>query len=207
MGSKSILMSSVAGALVAGIALIASSAAIAASPSSANEQGGTYSRSDWPHWLDDDSDCQNTRAETLINYSKVVVTFRRTKGCIVDLGEWYDPYSGHTFNKASDLDIDKIVALEWAHRHGGADWPTSKKAQFANDPVNLQPVSLSLNRQKGSKGPTEWLPPNQQYRCQYVARFAAVVRQYGLQFSTSDAQAVRQMLTTCGYGESGFMPS
>merc|ERR1712193_325114 len=65
-----------------------------------------YNRKMWRHWVDDDGDCQNTRAEILIRDSITEVFFNKKKGCVVKLGLWIDPYSGQFFSKASKLDID-----------------------------------------------------------------------------------------------------
>jgi hypothetical protein len=77
-----------------------------------------YDRSDWPHWLDSDKDCQNTRHEILIQTSTKAVSFKSDKKCNVLNGEWYDPYSGDTFIVSKDLDLDHIVPLKFAHGHG-----------------------------------------------------------------------------------------
>lgn len=42
-------------------------------------------------------------------------------------GEWLDPYTGQTFYKASDIDIDNIVPLTNAFGMGGKHWIRSKK--------------------------------------------------------------------------------
>lgn len=70
-----------------------------------------YERQDWPHWIDTDRDCQDTRAELLIVTSQRPVRFRNEKQCSVVEGQWYDPYSGKTLTKASDLDIDHIITV------------------------------------------------------------------------------------------------
>ena len=80
-----------------------------------------YNRKDWPHWIDADNDCQNTRHELLINTSDAPVQFKNNKRCTVRYGEWYGVYTGQTFTKASDLDIDHVVPLAHAHRHGAAN--------------------------------------------------------------------------------------
>jgi hypothetical protein len=81
-----------------------------------------YDRSDWPHWLDDDKDCQNTRHEILIQTSNKAVEFKTDNECNVLAGEWYVPYSGDTFTISKDLDLDHIVPLKFAHGHGADNW-------------------------------------------------------------------------------------
>lgn len=77
---------------------------------------GLYNRNDWPHWLDDDKNCQNTRHELLISTSMNKVDFKTDKGgCNLEAGLWYDPYSGETFTTSTELDLDHIVPLKFAH--------------------------------------------------------------------------------------------
>jgi len=118
-----------------------------------------YNRKDWPHWIDEDNDCQNTRAEVLIESSQVPVKFKRNRGCSVSHGLWVEPYTGMTFTQASDLDIDHVVPLAHAHRTGGANWSRKQKRQFANDPDNLIAVDDRTNQEKSDKGPVRWKPP------------------------------------------------
>ena len=77
-----------------------------------------------------------------------------------------------------------MVPLKWAWDHGADTWSRDKREKFANDPVNLWSVELSLNRQKGAKGPSEWLPPAGQ--CGYVARFVRIVKQYRVEPKTEE---------------------
>lgn len=61
-----------------------------------------YNRKDWPHWIDADRDCQNTRQEMLIATSRVPVKFKAARHCTVVFGEWFGVYTGKTFTKASE---------------------------------------------------------------------------------------------------------
>ena len=158
-----------------------------------------YDRKDWPHWIDADHDCQDTRTEILIAASQVPVQFRNEKHCSVVAGQWYDPYSGKTWTKASDLDMDHVVPLHWAHNHGGANWPKAQKQQFANDPKNLIPAEDNLNEAKGDKGPDQWMPPNQTYRCEYLQRFTAVVAEYHLQPTATEKRVIDRMASACSH--------
>lgn len=156
-----------------------------------------YNRKDWPHWIDDDGDCQNTRHELLIGTSAKPLQFGSQKQCSVLAGEWYDPYSGETFLDSKALDLDHIVPLKFAHGHGGDKWARERKREFANDRENLILVKASLNRQKGAKGLTQWLPPNHQYRCEYIAKFNAVMNKYDLSFIPSEKRIVDKMVAAC----------
>jgi hypothetical protein len=157
-----------------------------------------YNRSDWPHWTDADGDCQNTRHELLIATSQTPISFKTIKECNVLTGSWYDPYSGDTFTDSHALDLDHIVPLKFAHGHGADEWSRARKQTFANDIDNLLLVQVSLNRQKGAKAPDEWMPPNQQYRCEYIKRFIAVMDKYELKFIPSEKRIVERMTKACG---------
>lgn len=156
-----------------------------------------YNREDWPHWIDADNDCQDTRAEVLIASSSVPVKFKRNNGCSVSWGKWSDPYTGLTFEKASDLDIDHVVPLAHAHRNGGAAWTREKKREFANDPVNLIAVDASANRSKSDQSPNEWMPPRKEYWCEYLKRWVAVKAKYGLTASNDENMFVDERLGAC----------
>jgi 5-methylcytosine-specific restriction endonuclease McrA len=118
----------------------------------------TYSRSEWAHWLDEDDDCQDTRQEVLIGQSLVPVVFENDEECRVLKGLWTDPYTGFIYIYPSDLDIDHIIPLAYAHVAGGYLWDDAEKATFANDQSNLLAVSRGSNRSKGSRGPSEFQP-------------------------------------------------
>lgn len=156
-----------------------------------------YERSNFGHgWADFDGDCRNSRMEALISQSTNQVRFAEDN-CRVISGRWISPFTGNVIHNASDIDIDHVVPLKWAWEHGADGWDQEKRERFANDPVNLWSVELSLNRQKGAKGPEEWLPPAGQ--CQYVSRFVRIVKVYDLRPSQNQVDSYRQQLADyCG---------
>lgn len=154
-----------------------------------------YNRKDWNHWIDADGDCINTRHEILIAHADGAIN-RSPDGCYVSTGTWIDPYSGKTFHRTSEIDIDHVIPLKWAHDHGGFVWSSQAKELFANDEENLLAVSQSLNKEKGAQGPDQWLPPNQSYRCEYLQLWQRLLLRYPTLNMTSAEQRVfqRQLL-------------
>jgi len=156
-----------------------------------------YNRDDWKHWSDADGDCMNTRHETLLEQADGDVNLS-PDGCYVSTGTWIDPFSGKTFHRASDLDVDHVVPLKWAHDHGGANWSEKAKERFANDPLNLLVVDDGLNQSKGAQGPTEWMPPNQAYRCEYLHQWQKVLGRYStLQMLPNEVRVFNKQINVC----------
>ncbi len=153
-----------------------------------------YNRDEWGGWIDADGDCQDTRAEILIEESQVDVVL---DGCRVVEGEWFDPWGGQTYNSAGDVDIDHHVPLAHAHETGGSAWDEERKVEFANDPENLNAMSSSLNRSKGSRGPDEWKPPDETAYCEYARQWEAVKEKYQLAIDGDERRALDEMLATC----------
>lgn len=157
-----------------------------------------YRREDWRHWIDADGDCMNTRHETLLQQASGEVKLS-PDGCYVSAGVWNDPYSGKILTRASDLDIDHIIPLKWAHEHGGANWAAEKKEAFANDPINLLAVDDGLNQAKGALGPDQWMPPNQAYRCQYLERWKMAMSAYpDLTMTPQENRIFGRQMLACG---------
>ena len=162
-----------------------------------------YNRDDWNHWIDENSDCQNTRHEVLIEESQETVTYTSDTFCSVSTGKWYGFYTGQYYYNASDLDIDHFIPLKNAHQSGGYNWSTAKKEEFANyrlDPDNLIAVNLSANRSKGAKGPDEWKPSNTDYWCEYAYDWIRIKDYWNLTATQAEWDALISMINTCPEG-------
>jgi len=144
-----------------------------------------YDRNDWGGWIDQDGDCQNTRAEILIRDSEAPVGL---SGCRVVTGLWALPYLGGFARSAAKVDIDHIIPLKWAHGHGGNEWSFKKKIEFSNDPENLITVSKRANRSKGAKGPDQWMPENN--RCEYARKWNSLITKYRFRITNSEKSAL-----------------
>ena len=58
-------------------------------------------------------------------------------------------------------------------------------------------VETSLNRSKGDNGPDKWMPPNEEYHCQYVTDWEAIKRRWGLDMSVQEAVAAETINGSC----------
>lgn len=124
-------------------------------------------------------------------------------GCKVASGILDDPYTGKviTFVRgertSADVQIDHVVALENAWKSGADKWSTAQRYRFGNDPYNLLAVDGPSNQEKGSASADYWLPPRTDYRCTYVARQIGVKARYALSVTSSEKQAMMQVLHGC----------
>ena len=147
-----------------------------------------YSREDYKHWIDADKNCRNTREEVLIieSLEKPIVD---KKGCKVIKGKWYDPYTDQYFNNPNDLDVDHFVPLKEVDRSGGHEWTSDRKMKYANDlsdSKTLIAVSKSANRSKADKDPSDWLPPNKKYQCQYIKNWQEIKKKWNLKMDEKE---------------------
>lgn len=156
-----------------------------------------YDRDDWKHWEDFDGDCQNTRQELLIVSSIVPVTFTNLRTCTVATGIWLGLYTGQVFTLASDVDIEHIIPLKYANDHGGALWFPLLKKVFANDPDNILVTEDNANQSKRPRGPSEYMPPRQEYQCEYIRRWRFLLSKYELQADAADVTAIRDIDRSC----------
>ena len=161
-----------------------------------------YSRDEWKHWVDSDKDCQDARAEVLIQESTVPPTFKTDRNCRVIGGSWIDPYTGQVFADAGNLDIDHLVPLKNAHLSGGWQWDEDRKEAYANsmaEDYHLIAVDKRANRAKGARGPEEWMPPDETYHCQYAHDWIAVKAAWDLTATAAEWEALEAMLANCSH--------
>lgn len=151
-------------------------------------------------WTDEDGDCQNTRAEVLIQESLSVLGFRSSSNCVVDNGEWLDPYTNNLYYFASELDVDHVVPLYNAWQSGAYLWNDFKREEFANDMIfedHLIAVDKQQNRQKGAKDPSEWMPANSDFHCEYVAIWIEIKYLWELTITSSEYKFLDTVISSC----------
>lgn len=157
------------------------------------ERIGGYDRTLFKHWVDANRNGKNTRAEVLIAESLVPVRFTST-GKTVSTGKWLSLYDGETWTKASDVDVDHVVALAEAWRSGAWKWSNARRQAYANDlgvPWTLRAVTDNVNQSKSDDDPTYWLPPLESATCVYLTDWVAVKIRWKLSVDAEERQSIR----------------
>ena len=166
-----------------------------------NERPNGYSRSSFKHWVDADGDSCDTREEVLIaeSTSRAQVD---AYGCKVIEGDWLSPYDNVAHTNPSELDIDHMIPLKEAWDSGAWAWSAMKRQLFANDLTDarsLIAVTAGQNRSKSDRDPSNWLPPQTQYRCTYLAEWVAIKSHWKLSMDQSEFGRIKNVLTaSCG---------
>jgi hypothetical protein len=156
-----------------------------------------YSRSLFRHWVDEDKDGCNTRAEVLI--AEATAMPKQGMKCVLTGGRWISPYDGKVHRVASALEIDHLVPLSEAWRSGAATWDAKQRERFANDldfAPSLVAVTATLNRSKGGRDVTDWRPARNV--CGYVKNWLDVKIRWSLTVDRTEAATLVKYISTCG---------
>lgn len=130
-------------------------------------------------------------------------TAKLDEKCNVVGGGFIEPYTGKQMiftTKAEiskSIQIDHVVALSDAWQKGAQNLDKESRFQFATDPLNLLAVDSSANMQKSDGDAATWLPKNNSFRCQYVARQISIKYKYHLWVSQAEYDAMRNVLVKC----------
>jgi len=160
-----------------------------------------YDRDNWmpSGWEDADGDGMDARHEVLRDESTIGVATNRNASMVLS-GAWRDVYTGLIYTDPSDLDIDHVVALSWAHERGGFAWDEDRRRAFANDITDadhLVAVAASVNRSKGARGPADWRPPSRDAWCWYGATVVRISFRWHLTLTAADRSGLQDLLATC----------
>ncbi len=159
-----------------------------------------FDRGAWPHWVDADGDCQDTRTEVLVAESEIPVEFTDRRRCVVAKGRWRCPYTDRTVTDPRQLDVDHLVPLAHAHAAGASTWARERRDAFANDlsdPDHLVAVMAAANRSKGARTVVQWLPSEPGFRCEYIAAWRRIKRRWALAELDDERAAIDDALRLC----------
>lgn len=136
---------------------------------------------------------------------KTYVSIKRCPTAVAT-GTLFDPYTNAVvpFQRGNQtgaaVQIDHIVPLALAWDLGARNWTEEMRIRFANDPANLLAVRGQANQDKGDNQPSEWMPANTAFHCQYAMQYIAVLRGYGLPVDAPSAPVLRRAAQSCPAG-------
>jgi hypothetical protein len=94
------------------------------------------------------------------------------------------PYSGKEITDIKNLDFDHLVPLLYLHKFSDTNWTKEQKNKFAQDENVGVSVLNKENRRKGAKGPSEWLPKENQG--DYCLTWLLLAKEYGFALRQQD---------------------
>ena len=118
--------------------------------------------------------------------------------CTVVAGDWYSRYDGVTWTDPAEVEIDHVVALKEAWDSGAWAWDDARLTAYGNDVDDartLVAVTGSENTAKSDKDPSNWIPPNADAVCTYLADWTAIKARWGLSMDESEYGRIRNLLT------------
>jgi hypothetical protein len=158
-----------------------------------------YDRARFKLWIDSDKNGCDTRAEVLI--AEAIVKPKKAAKCKLTGGNWLSSYDGVKYTDASKLDIDHLVPLAEAWRSGAWAWTDQQRMEYANDLEDewaLNAVTASVNRSKGDKDISQWLPKKNV--CAYLGGWVTIKAKFELTVDIAEAKIINKYYQSCGLG-------
>jgi hypothetical protein len=180
---------------------------IEALPQAAEVRDG-YQRTKFKHWIDEDRDGCNTRAEVLLDeaVTRPMVGAR----CKLSGGTWRSYYDDTIVEGPSGLDIDHMVPLAEAWDSGASQWTAARRQAYANDlgsERSLVAVTAKSNRSKSDQDPAEWMPPSADARCTYLADWVAAKLRWNLTVDADERTQLRDLAVPCADTSVTYTPA
>lgn len=144
-----------------------------------------------------------TVRDKILARDMTAVRYRGPSDCTVLAGTLDDPYTGKVIHfvrgpgTSAAVQIDHIVAISDTWRTGAQELSRAQREQLYNDPLELIAADGPANEEKGDGDAADWLPPNADYVCRYVARQIAVKRKYHLWVTKPEHDAMEKELVKC----------
>ena len=159
------------------------------------------SKHDWNH-VDGMASSYNTRDYVLAR-DMADVSYKYNGR--VASGILRDPYTGAVIyfevgtgaSRDGGVQIEHTVAYSEAYNSGLGDMPFDVRDRYYNDPYVLLASDSVANQDKSDSDAAQWLPSNEGFRCEYVARQIGVKAKYGLSVDQAEKSAMEDVLATC----------
>lgn len=163
----------------------------------ADESRTGYKRTLFKHWTGVGNSCDSRKAVII---AEAILKPSVLPGCLLKGGDWLSIYDNVRVTDAAKLDVDHMVPLAEAWDSGASAWDALKREKYANDqtdPRHLIAVTGGSNRQKSDRDPSEWMPSNKTYTCEYVANWVTIKVRWSLTVDAKEKAALISNLKGC----------
>ncbi|WP_432104455.1 HNH endonuclease family protein [Streptomyces sp. bgisy091] len=163
-----------------------------------DEKRDGYERDSFKHWIDEDDDDCETRAEVLLE--EATTKPEQGERCALTGGVWLSYYDEVEVTEARKLDIDHMVPLAEAWDSGAYDWTAERRQAYANDlgsKRSLVAVTAKSNRSKSDQDPATWLPPADSAHCTYAADWTGTKLRWALTVDDKERAALLKLAEAC----------
>ena len=152
-----------------------------------------YVRAKFKHWVGVGNGCDSRKAVII---SEATVQPKVESGCKIIGGEWNSIYDSVKVTDAGKLDVDHMVPLAEAWDSGASAWDDKKRELYANDQtdkIHLIAVTGPSNRSKSDRDPSEWMPSNKAYHCQYITNWVSIKIRWSLSVDEKELLAIKSI--------------
>lgn len=156
-----------------------------------------YDRSEWEAAFRFVSPVTNEK-ESLRDYSVQISSYTKYYNND-DRFLFVDPYTGASIKELEDIEYDHVIPISYAAVMTNNSWSEDQKLGFSYDLLNGVPVSKTENREKGNKGPSEYLPDIRQE--EYCYTWLLVSEKYGIPLLKQDLRVIQNILKDTEYIE------
>ena len=156
-----------------------------------------YKRESFKHWVGTGKGC-DARKSVII--SEAIKKPTVDNKCVITGGEWLSIYDNVKVTEAKKLDVDHMVPLAEAWDSGASKWDAKKREMYANDQTDsrhLIAVTGPSNRSKSDQDPSEWLPTNKAYVCEYITNWISIKVRWSLSVDKKEKDAITSALKSC----------
>jgi len=151
-------------------------------------------------WIKDPSrqTCLNVRGLVLLRDAQGNITYADEKKCRITGAHWVDPYTQKDLYSAEEIQIDHVVPLKNAYVAGAWQWNYSKRCTYSNflgNNFHLLPVLGTENNRKSDSSPDAYVPPSQEFVCQYLINWLKIKSIWQLKIGKREALGIQDALT------------
>ena len=118
----------------------------------------------------------NTKIRQAVLIKRNIGNLKINRHGIVVNGKWLDVYDGSYFegNPRYDIEIDHIIPIHYAIKHGACNWNAEQRVNFGTDMENLEATHTHYNRSKGAN--ICWMPLLN--KCEYITKLESLLWKY-----------------------------